>query len=126
MARYTVTELQQQIAELQAKLAQADVNLTTTRSFHQSELRALVDKHEKELAELRKQIESERNSARWAGERSSEYKGELDAAHALIDAIDCPLPRKSKRDPNDYSETENSLVLRIGAWLAKKAGMGVQ
>jgi hypothetical protein len=42
-----------------------------------------------------------------------------------MDAIDSPLPRKQKNE-DGYGTIENSLVLRIGVWLAKKAGMGAQ
>lgn len=126
MARYTIIELQQTVAELQASLNAANERTRLEIDGRKAALIEQADRHEKELTELRKQVESEKRNYQYANERAGDYKGEIDAAHALIDAIDCPLPRRSKKNPDDYSETENSLVLRIGAWLAKKAGMGVK
>jgi uncharacterized coiled-coil DUF342 family protein len=123
MARLTITELQEKLAESNQLLALAREESRQIAQNWQTGLREAKDQYEKEVAELKKQIESEKNNYKWANERAAEVKAELDATHCLVDAIDCPLPRKSK-NPDGYGETENSLVLRIGAWLAKKAGMG--
>lgn len=125
MARPTITELQQKVSKLEMALLQANHLAKEVERERQITAREEAEQHHKVVEELKKQIESEKSSYRWATERASKAEAEMDATHSLIDAIDCPLPRKQKKE-DGYGEIENSLVLRIGAWLAKKAGMGAQ
>jgi len=125
MARPTITELQQKVNELEMALLQANNLAKEIERERQATAREEAERHHKEVEDLKKQIESEKSSYRWVNERATKVEAELDATHSLMDAIDSPLPRKQKNE-DGYGTIENSLVLRIGVWLAKKAGMGAQ
>jgi len=125
MARITITELQEKVSKLEMALRHADNVAKDIERERLSASREEAERHQKTVEELKRQIESEKNSYRWANERAAKAEAELDAAHSLVDAIDCPLSRKQKNE-DGYGTTENALVLRIGAWLAKKAGMGAE
>ena len=85
----------------------------TSLQYELTELKAALAKAEasvKSTAEYRK----------WDQEARTKLQAELDQAHVMLDSIGCPLERKTKQE---YSEIENPLAIRIGVWLAKKAGM---
>lgn len=123
MAKPTIADLQQKIAELEEALRGSHELKREVEVQARTQAAAAEDRHKTAIAELQKSVESSKTMEKWASERATKAEAELDNAHSLIDAIDCPLPRKSK---GEYSEISNPLVLRLGSWLARKAGMGAQ
>lgn len=72
------------------------------------------------ITKLESDVKNAEQYRKWSSDSEAKAKQELEQAHIMLDTIGCPLERKTKQE---YSEIDNPLALRIGVWLAKKAGM---
>jgi hypothetical protein len=72
------------------------------------------------ITSLENSLKNTQDYRKWDQEARNKAQAELDQAHILLDTIGCPLERKTKQE---YGEVENPLAIRIGVWLAKKAGL---
>lgn len=66
------------------------------------------------IAELSKELESSKQSWKWATDSRDEAQRELEQTHAIIDVLSGALPREKK----DYGH--HTAAVRIASWLAAK------
>ncbi|HDR9199636.1 TPA: hypothetical protein QDB48_000922 [Burkholderia vietnamiensis] len=65
------------------------------------------------IAELEKQLESEKNQAKWAREGRESAQSEVNQIHAFLDALPGAIAKK-----NQETYVEHSAMTRLAAWLA--------
>ncbi|MCW3581747.1 hypothetical protein K6Y74_01805 [Burkholderia cenocepacia] len=73
----------------------------------------LLKQAQARVAELEKQLETEKNSSKYAREARDAAKAEADQIHAFLDALPGAIKKR-----NDETYVEHSAMTRLAAWLA--------
>ena len=75
----------------------------------------LLKKAQEEIASLNKQLESAKNSQKYAQDRANDLNKEVEDIHAFFDTVPSGIARKA-----DDGYTTRTAMTRMAAWLATK------